>query len=174
MYQSIYILLFLLFGCNTTSDGSPVSELVDDEGVSPLSVVGTQLVDEHGDLVSLRGVSFGWHNWWPRFYNANSVKWLKKDWHVNVVRAAMGVEPEDGYLERPAWGMEKVKAVVEAAIAEEIYVIIDWHSHHIHLEEAKEFFVKMATKYGNHPNVIYEIYNEPEDDTWPEVKAILS
>lgn len=96
MYQSIYILLFLLFGCNTTSDGSPVSELVDDEGVSPLSVVGTQLVDEHGDLVSLRGVSFGWHNWWPRFYNANSVKWLKKDWHVNVVRAAMGVEPEDG------------------------------------------------------------------------------
>ena len=29
----------------------------------------------------------------------------------------------------------------------------------------------MAEKYGNYPNVIYEIFNEPDYYTWPEVKA---
>ena len=28
----------------------------------------------------------------------------------------------------------------------------------------------MATKYGNHPNVIYEIFNEPDYESWDEVK----
>jgi endoglucanase len=34
-----------------------------------LSVQGLQLVNEKGSPVVLRGMSFGWHNWWPRFYN---------------------------------------------------------------------------------------------------------
>ena len=40
-----------------------------------LKVEGTRLVDKNGKLVILRGMSFGWHNWWPRFYNAGTVKW---------------------------------------------------------------------------------------------------
>jgi endoglucanase len=39
-----------------------------------LSVNQTFLVNESGEKVLLKGVSFGWHNWWPRFYNANVVK----------------------------------------------------------------------------------------------------
>lgn len=35
--------------------------------VDRLSVKGTSLVNEQGDKVVLRGVSMGWHNWWPRF-----------------------------------------------------------------------------------------------------------
>ncbi|MES1218208.1 MAG: glycoside hydrolase family 5 protein, partial [Bacteroidota bacterium] len=30
-----------------------------------LKVNGTQLVDKNGKPVVLRGVSFGWHNFWP-------------------------------------------------------------------------------------------------------------
>jgi len=66
--------------------------------VSALTVAGAQLTDAAGKPVVLRGVSFGWHNWWPRFYNAGAVKWLKDDWNCNVVRAAMGVDPEKGYI----------------------------------------------------------------------------
>ncbi len=136
-----------------------------------LNVRGTQLVDEHGQDLVLRGVSFGWHNWWPRFYNAGTVKWLKDDWGCNVVRAAMGVEPNGAYLSRPGWSKEKIKAVVDAAIKEGLYVIIDWHSHNIRLPEAKEFFIEMANTYGKYPNVIYEIFNEPERQSWVDVKS---
>lgn len=135
-----------------------------------LKVDGTQLKDQHGNDIVLRGMSFGWHNFWPRFYNAGAVKTLKKDWHSTVVRAAMGVEPRNGYLEKPEWSKEKIKAVVEAAIKEDIYVIIDWHSHNINLKEAKEFFTEMAWTYGQNPHVIYEVFNEPDEESWEEIK----
>jgi endoglucanase len=136
-----------------------------------LSVKGTKLINEAGETVMLRGMSFGWHNWWPRFYNIEAVSWLHKDWGCNVVRAAMGVEPQGAYLTNPEFAEEKVMAVIDGAIAAGIYVIVDWHSHHIKLNEAKAFFTKMASKYGQYPNVIWEIYNEPEREEWKDVKA---
>ncbi len=136
-----------------------------------LRVEGTKLVDKNGKTVVLRGVSYGWHNWWPRFYNAGTVKWLHDDWKCTVVRAAMGVEPDKGYIKDSAGSVASIKAVVDGAIKEGIYVIIDWHSHNIKLNEAKAFFTMMATKYGKQPNVIYELFNEPDYETWPEVKA---
>jgi endoglucanase len=68
-----------------------------------LSVKGTQMTDEHGAPAVLNGVSFGWHNWWPRFYTPETVKWLANDWKCSVVRAAMGVDPKSGYIDNPAW-----------------------------------------------------------------------
>jgi endoglucanase len=137
-----------------------------------LRVEGTKLVDKDGKPVMLRGMSFGWHNLWPRMYNAGAVKWLHNDWKCTVVRAAMGVELNDsGYLKNPVNSANKIKAVVDAAIKEGIYVIIDWHSHNIKQNEAITFFTEMATLYGKYPNVIYEIFNEPDYETWPEVKA---
>lgn len=135
-----------------------------------LHVDGIQLKDKNNNAVVLHGMSFGWHNYWPRFYNAGAVKWLYKDWGCSVVRAAMGVEPDSGYINKPEWSKEKIKAVADAAIHEGIYVIIDWHSHHIRLNEAKQFFTEMAAAYGKYPNIIYEIFNEPVHDTWKEVK----
>lgn len=136
-----------------------------------LKVQGTQLKDEHDNAVVLRGMSFGWHNWWPRFYNKETVNWLADDWGCNVVRAAMGVEPDDGYIKKPLDSKQKIKAVIDGAIEKGIYVIIDWHSHNINLQEAKEFFIEMAKTYGNYPNIIYEIFNEPDQETWEQVKS---
>jgi len=137
-----------------------------------LKVVGTKLIDAKGNPIALHGMSFGWHNLWPRFYNAGVVKTLVKDWHCTVIRAAMGVELNDsGYLKNPASSVAKIKAVVDAAIQQGVYVIIDFHSHNIKLPEAKIFFKEMATNYGKYPNVIYELFNEPDYETWPEVKA---
>jgi endoglucanase len=136
-----------------------------------LSVSGTQLVDQKGETVVLRGMSFGWHNFWPGFYNADVVHWLYKDWDCSVIRAAMGVEPDSGYLKDPAWSENNIKAVVDAAIKEGVYVIIDWHSHNINMPQAKDFFIEMAKEYGSYPNVIYELFNEPDYESWAEVKA---
>ena len=136
-----------------------------------LHVEGTQLLNSKGENVVLRGMSFGWHNWWPRFYNAETTQWLVNDWKCSILRIATGVEPDSGFLNRPVWTLKTITPVIEAAIANDIYVIIDWHSHKIFTEEAKAFFGDMAKKYGEYPNIIYEIYNEPVDDSWQEVKA---
>ena len=42
-----------------------------------LGVSGTQLVDKNNNPIVLRGMSFGWHSMWPRFYNEKAVSWLK-------------------------------------------------------------------------------------------------
>ena len=157
---SFYLLAFTLF-----ADAQPVKTH------GRLHVEKTQLMDEAGHEVVLRGMSFGWHNFWPRFYNAGAVKRLHTDWKASVVRAAMGVEPKNGYIDKPEESKMRIEAVINAAINEGIYVIIDWHSHHIRLEEAKTFFKEMAAKYGKYPNIIYEIFNEPEKDSWADVKA---
>ena len=135
-----------------------------------LAVKGTQLVNQYGEPVVLRGVSLGWHNWWPRFYNASVVKELACKWNSTVVRAAMGIEPQGAYLTNPHEAKKLVFKVIEAAIKENIYVIVDWHSHDIQQEEAKLFFAEVANRYGKYPHIIYEIFNEPVLHSWEEVK----
>src|SRR5689334_16030300 len=125
--KHLYFLLFLIAGSLPVT-AQPVKIH------GQLKVAGIQLQDQNGKPVILRGISYGWHNWWPRFYNAGTVKWLHEDWNCSVVRAAMGVEPDGGYIKDPAGSVAKVKAVVDAAIKEGIYVIIDWHSHNINLD----------------------------------------
>ena len=136
-----------------------------------LRVKGTRLVDAKDKDVALHGMSFGWHNWWPRFYNADAVHELATKWNCTVIRAAMGIEPDSGYLKNPKRSLELITNVIEACIKENVYVIIDWHDHNIHQEEAVEFFSSMSKKYGTNPHIIYEVYNEPDHETWAEVKA---
>jgi len=136
-----------------------------------LQVIGTQLSNQSGKPLMLAGASLGWHNLWPRFYNKSAVKWLVSDWKCNVVRAAMGVGLEVSYLEKPEFALQCLNPVIDASIKNGIYVLIDFHSHKMHTAEAKVFFTQMATKYGQYPNVIYEIWNEPDYFTWPEVKS---
>jgi endoglucanase len=163
--KSKIILLLLALNCSIAN-----AQFVKKHG--QLSVKGTQLVDKKQNPIVLRGVSFGWHSMWPRFYNEKSVSWLTKDFNCNVVRAAMGIEVgEHTYIKEREFSKERIESVVNGAIQSGIYVIIDWHSHNINLKEAKEYFDEISKKYGKYPNVIYEIFNEPDYETWPEVKA---
>lgn len=159
-----HVSLFLLFSLFTLLPLTASAQ-------SRLQVVGSQLCDESGSPVMLRGISLGWHNLWPRFYNKGAVKWLAKEWHADVIRAAVGASSvDDNYLENPEFALQCVTPVIEAAIKNKVYVIIDWHSHEMHTAQAKAFFSQMAKKYGKHPNIIYELYNEPVNDSWQDLK----
>jgi endoglucanase len=83
----------------------------------------------------------------------------------------MGVGPEKSYLDSPDWSKGLIEAVVNGAIENDVYVIIDFHSHGLQLEAAKTFFAEMAKKYGKYPNIIYEIFNEPVNDSWEVIKS---
>ena len=160
---SAFLLIFILVDC--------VNYIQPVEKHGQLHVDGAHIIDRKGQDVALKGISLGWHNWWPQYYNPSAVKYLSRSWRISVIRAAMGVEPEGGYLENPEASEALIKTVIDAAIENGIYVIIDWHSHNIHADQAEEFFSRIAQQYANHPNIIYEIFNEPENISWNEIKA---
>lgn len=118
------------------------------------------LVDEDDEIVVLRGVSLFWSQWMPRFYNPHLIKWLRDDWKVNVVRASMAVH-QGGFLENPAQEARKIETVIAAALKYGLYVIVDWHAHLRELPAATDFFVDIARKYAEFPNLIFEPWNEP-------------
>ncbi len=136
-----------------------------------LSVEGSTIT-ANGEAASLSGMSLFWSNtgWGgEKYYTAGSVDGVKTFFEGNLVRAAMGVEESGGYLSDREGNLQRVYEVVDAAIANDMYVIIDWHSHYAHEyeQEAIEFFETMARKYGDTSHVIYEIFNEPKNDvTW--------
>lgn len=156
--------LLMLTVCTVGMAQTPVKKY------GQLQVRGSQLCDQNGQPVVLRGVSLGWHNLWPRFYNKGAVDELTDKWHASVIRAAMGVKIEDNYLENPSFALQCMTPVIEEAIKDGVYVIIDWHAHDMYTDKAAEFFGKMSAKYGKYPNVIYELFNEPVEDSWESLK----
>ncbi|MFT4222810.1 glycoside hydrolase family 5 protein [Dysgonomonas sp.] len=163
------MLSFVTACAETQSTENKIGTFVDKHGW--LSVKGTSLVDENGEILVMKGVSLGWHNWWSQFYNESTVTWLQNDWGCNLVRAAIGVEPNGAYIDNSVLANNCLDNVIDAAIKNGMYVIIDWHSHNMRTEEAKAFFTRVANKYKDYPNIIYEIFNEPERISWEEVKS---
>ncbi len=147
--------------------GSPVAKH------GHLRVAGTNLVDENDQTVQLRGVSTMWLNWDPTGYatDLDGLRFMRDEWGVQVVRAAMGIDADGAYLENAEANEAKLRTVVDNAIELGVYVIIDWHDHEaeMHKDLALTFFEKMAKAYGKTPNVLYEIYNEPLDVSWSSV-----
>lgn len=130
-----------------------------------LRVDGSKIVGEHGNPVQLMGMSMYWTIWGPqKYYTEETVDWLVEDWNVDLIRASMAVSEDKG---RSGWIADKekhygfVETIIAAAVKNGIYVIIDWHTHEIHTEEAENFFAYMAEKYKDCPNIIWEIFNEP-------------
>jgi hypothetical protein len=100
------------------------------QGVAPLVVQGNK-VTANGQPANLAGMSLFWSNtgWGgEKYYNAQVVSWLKSDWKANLVRVAMGVEADGGYL-TDSTNKTRATTVIDAAIANNMYVIIDWHTH---------------------------------------------
>ncbi|MBK8805559.1 MAG: cellulase family glycosylhydrolase [Bacteroidales bacterium] len=165
-YSAVFILLFSLFTVSLSAQ-TPVAVH------GQLSISGNRLKDKNGNNYQLRGMSMFWSNWQGKFWNYETIKWLRDDWNCNVVRAAMGISTDDksGYLDKPELEKQKMITVIEAAIDLGIYVIVDWHSHSAQNEtaQATAFFAEISKKYGSYPNIIYETYNEPVTD-WGTIK----
>jgi endoglucanase len=129
-----------------------------------LSVRDGRIVGAHGEPVTLRGMSLFWSQWAPQYYAAETVDWLAKDWKVDVVRAAIAAEGNDSARQHFDREFAKASTVIDAAVANGLYVVVDWHAHRAYPEQAERFLVAVAGKYGHLPNLIYETWNEPLRD----------
>ena len=130
--------------------------------------------DYSSKAVQVKGMSLFWSSAADSatfFYNESAINHMVSEMNIEVIRFAMGVKNDDfdkgrGYL---TGGEDLQKAmlmnVVNAAIDNDIYVIIDWHieSGNGYTSDAVKFFEFAAQKYGAYNNVIFEVWNEPKD-----------
>jgi endoglucanase len=155
-------------GLAAASFGQPT--FVDIHG--SLSVKGNKIVDQHGSPTTLHGMSmYCWAEGGTKFYNPSAINHLVRDWKCSVIRIA--VLPH-AYKINPGKELERVKTVIDACIANGVYAIIDWHSMkgaQNDIPSAQAFFSTVARAYGKTPNIMYEPWNEPEQESWPVIKA---
>ena len=143
-----------------------------------LHVQGIDLYDEGGNPVILRGASTHGLAWFPQFVNNKLFKQLSSEWNANLIRLAM--YSNDYVHGDRKKNLEILHKGIEYAIANDMYVIVDWHilednNPHENLAEAIGFFNQIAKEYANVPNVIFEICNEPNGDcTWEDIKEYAS
>ncbi|MBQ9767770.1 MAG: cellulase family glycosylhydrolase [Lachnospiraceae bacterium] len=145
-----------------------------------LHVEKTYLADKDDNLVQLRGISTHGIGWFPQYVNEAAIRQFNEEWGCNVFRLAMYTAEGAGYCTNDSAHKEKLKNLiytgVDAAIKQDMYVIVDWHvlqdqNPNTYKDEAKKFFAEVSEKYGDDPHVIYEICNEPNGGvTWSEIK----
>lgn len=141
-------------------------------------VIGTK----NNQPAILRGMSWFWSDATGLpYYSSTVLDWATDNLKIDVIRFALGInyygtdntnKLSNGYsyMSAPDGYKVTIDQMIEAAIENDIYIIIDWHSHQANSEvsAAKAFFAEMAQKYGKIPNVIFEIFNEPTG-SWSEV-----
>jgi endoglucanase len=142
----------------------------------PLKTSGKFITDSTGNPVVLHGMSFFHCDDGEKYKNEECIKWLIKDWHCNIIRFPIlpGVKGKYGFAGDPAGTFRKLDTIINACIRNGIYIIVDFHGGKNpmdHLDDAKKLFSGIAKKYGNKPNIIYEVFNEPYGPgvTWDDV-----
>ena len=161
-----------LFSTNINAQNYPANSPVALNG--KLKVSGTQLVNECGNPIQLRGMSTHGPQWFRNCYSEASLDVLVKDWGISIFRLAMYVE-EQGYITNPSGWRQWIDSYVDYCGQRGIYCLIDWHvlnpgNPNAHKDDAIEFWKYMSQKHGQKAHVLYEICNEPNGVGWSDVK----
>lgn len=148
--------------------------------VSWLHVEGNQLKDSSGKNIVLRGTDTADLD--VVAYKQPGIRWVlnrlvdggDKGFDSKVVRLVI---PPDRWNKNPdVFFNSLLKPAVDYCIKKDIYCIIDWHSFGDENgqytsdrvnSELRGFWSYVAPKFKNVPNIIYELFNEPEyPDSW--------
>ena len=132
-----------------------------------------------GAEVAVQGMSLFWSissDVGSPFWTSSIVSGLVEKQNIQLIRAPMGVDEDWGsgnYFTNTSGYQSMMNTVVQAAIDNDIYVIIDYHSHKAsdNVNNAKQFFGYMAQKWGGYDNVIFEVFNEPTSQSWGTIKS---
>lgn len=142
-----------------------------------IKVSGNRLVDPEGKEVWLQGVAIPGLEIVPEGHGVvQSTKVAIEEWKANVVRIAVkdqfwfgqGKETpkSKGQTDGGKAYRELVDSAVNMAANRGCYVVIDNHVFRAVKPEQLEFWKEVATKYKNHPAVLFDIINEPHGISW--------
>lgn len=138
---------------------------------SELHVVGNKILAKDGHQVVLRGVNIDSLQWNPRGERIlrNSIVAIE-DWKANILRLPVKEEywfgRETGQTDGGKAYRELVDAAVNIAANRGAYLLLDLHRFRAPNNSAIEFWKDAATRYKNHPAVIFELFNEPHGTSW--------
>lgn len=146
-----------------------------------LSVSGGNLLDMHGQVFQMKGISTHGLSWFPQYVKEETFRQFRDEWNVNVIRLAMYTSEYNGYCTGDENNKNNLKKLIDDGVRYctnlGMYVIIDWHilsdsNPNTYKNEAIAFFDEMSRKYAGQSNVIFEICNEPNGGTsWSEIKS---
>jgi endoglucanase len=138
---------------------------------SEIFVVGNQLQSKDGREIWLQGVNVCSMEWTPKGENVLASTLVAIDqWKSNVIRLPLkdkywfGQDPaqtDGGTAYR-----ELVDAVITFAANRGSYVILDNHNYRAPRPEHIPFWTDVATRYKNHPAVLFDLLNEPHGVSW--------
>lgn len=136
-----------------------------------IRVVGNKVLDENGKEVWLQGVNIMSLDWNPQGERVLlSTKVAIEDWKSNIIRLAIS----DAYWYGTKGGAkdggkayrELVDAVINMAANRGAYVLLDLHQYRAPKQEHADFWTDAATRYKNHPALIFDVMNEPFGTSW--------
>ena len=138
-----------------------------------LHVSGNQLLNPSGQPVWLQGLTIDSLQWSAGGDHVEkSIPVAIDQWHANVIRLAV---KEDFWFGWGKWQQKdkdgfKYRAIVDNAIqlaaSRGAYLVIDLHRFGAPDEKHAAFWKDVATRYKDHPAVIFELFNEPHDISW--------
>ena len=138
-----------------------------------LHVAGNRLETADGKAVWLQGLcvdSLEWSAGGEKL--AKSIPVAIDQWKANVIR--LPVKDNfwfgGGPWQKPGEGGLAYRKFVDAVIADAAsrgaYVALDLHGFGAPMDEDVAFWKDAATRYKNHPAVLFELFNEPHDISW--------
>jgi endoglucanase len=136
-----------------------------------LFVVGNQLRDTDGREIWLQGVNVASMEWRVEGDNVlRSTVVAIEHWKANVIRLPVKDDSWFGRSEGQSDGgrayRELADAVITLAANRGAYVVLDLHHYRAPREAHIAFWTDAATRYRDHPAVLFDLLNEPHGITW--------
>ena len=137
-----------------------------------LAVKGNRLVSRSdGREVWLQGVAIASLEWSAGGDNIlKSVTNALTEWNANAIRLAV---KSDFWFGRGPWQNDKgvkyralVDEVVRQCEQKGAWAVIDLHEYRAPEQKHADFWRDVATRYANHPGVLFGLLNEPHDVSW--------
>lgn len=136
-----------------------------------LQVQGNQILDPQGKPVWLQGVSIPSLEWSAAGdHILQSTRVALEEWKANLIRLSIREHFWKGTGPYQADGgaayRQLIDDVVNLAAAHRAYVVLDLHRFRAPEKIHVDFWKELGTLYGNHPAVLFEVFNEPHDLSW--------
>jgi hypothetical protein len=136
-----------------------------------LHVAGNRIVGPDVVPVTLQGVNVVSLEFLVRGDHVlKSIQVAVDDWHANIIRLPVKESywfgRESGQKDGGAAYRELVDAAITMAANRGAYVLLDLHRFRAPRAEHVEFWRDAATRYKNHPALLFDLFNEPHGMNW--------